>query len=159
MFQSINSLHKCGRKCQEDSTQAEFIMDKSLSLFCSKQVDLSTTGTETQKDVRQDNGVGHRRKRAVSSTASESVRLRECSTIYHQQGTSKKSERILEKEQLSSSCDSVTLRSSLAESHVSTQILESNIPSCKENARASSSVDAEHSKMLTDPCRLNVSRR
>ncbi|XP_062146859.1 sister chromatid cohesion protein PDS5 homolog B isoform X2 [Alnus glutinosa] len=154
----ISSLPKRGRKCQEDDTQSKIIKNNTLNLAHGKQLDLSTTGTETQKNVSQYISVGHRRKRAVSSTASDSVGLRECSTINHQHGASKKSEKNLEKELLSSSCDSVTLRPSLAESHPSIQILERNAPSFKENLRDSSSIIAEPSNYLRaklkDPCNI-----
>ncbi|XP_059435125.1 sister chromatid cohesion protein PDS5 homolog B isoform X2 [Corylus avellana] len=151
----VSSLPKRGRKCQEDDTQSEIIKNNTLKLAHGKQLDLSTTGTETQKNVSQCVSVGHRRKRAISSTASDSVGLRECSTINHQHGASKKFEKNMEKELLSSSCDSVTLRPSLAESHLSTQILERNAP-IKENLRDSSSIIAEPSNYLRaklkDPC-------
>lgn len=160
MFQPVSSLPKRGRKCQEDDTQSKIIKNNTLNLAHGKQLDLSTTGTETQKNVSQYISVGHRRKRAVSSTASDSVGLRECSTINHQHGASKKSEKNLEKELLSSSCDSVTLRPSLAESHPSIQILERNAPSFKENLRDSSSIIAESSNYLRaklkDPCNVSM---
>ncbi|XP_035540575.1 uncharacterized protein LOC108988322 isoform X3 [Juglans regia] len=155
----VTSLPKRGRKCQEDNTQSDIIKNHTLILAPHKKVDFSRTGTETQTNVRQDISVGQRRRQAVSP-ASESVGLHECSTINNQHGASKKSEKILENKQLSSSCDSVTLRSSLAESHVSIQIPESNSSSFKENVRAGGTITAEHSKYsrakLKDPCNLNV---
>ena len=159
MFQPVSSLPKRGRKCQEDDTQSEIIKNNTLKLAHGKRCDLSTTGTETQKNVSQYVSVGHRRKRAISSTASDSVGLRECSTINHQHGASKKSEKNPEKEVLSSSCDSVTLRPSLAESHLSIQVLERNAP-IKENLRDSSSIIAEPSNYLRaklkDPCNVSM---
>lgn len=148
MFQPVSSLPKRGRKCQEDDTQSEIIKNNTVNLAHGKQLDLSTTGTGIQKNASQDVSVGHRRKRAVSSTASDSVGLRECFTMNHRHGASKKSEKNLEKELLSSSCDSVSLRPSLAESHLSTQILERNAPSFKENLRDSGSIIAEPSNYL-----------
>jgi hypothetical protein len=147
MFQPVSSLPKRGRKCQEDDTQSKIIKNNTLKLAHGKQLDLSTTGTETQKNVSQCVSVGHRQKRAISSTASDSVVLRECSTINHQHGASNKSEKNLENKLLSSSSDSVTLRPSLAESHLSIQILERNAP-IKENLGDSSSIIAEPSNSL-----------
>jgi hypothetical protein len=155
MFQPIITLPKRGRKCQVDNTQLGIMEDNTLNLACREQVNFSATAG-TQKNVRQNISVGHRKKQAVCS---ESVGLRECSSIKHQHGASIKSERVLEKEQLSS-CDSVT-RLSLAESHVSAQILERNGPSSKGNVSASSKIIAEPSEYsrakLKDACSLNVS--
>ncbi|KAG7980770.1 hypothetical protein I3843_05G200200 [Carya illinoinensis] len=156
----VSSLPKRGRKCQEDNTQLDIFKNHTLILAPHKKVDFSRTGTETQTNVRQDISVGQRRRQAVSSPVSKSVGLHECSTINNQHGASKKSEKILEKKQLSSSCDSVTLRSSLAESHVSIQIPERDSLSFKENVSAGGRITAEHSKYsrakIKDPCSLNV---
>ncbi|KAG7980769.1 hypothetical protein I3843_05G200200 [Carya illinoinensis] len=155
----VSSLPKRGRKCQEDNTQLDIFKNHTLILAPHKKVDFSRTGTETQTNVRQDISVGQRRRQAVSSPVSKSVGLHECSTINNQHGASKKSEKILEKKQLSSSCDSVTLRSSLAESHVSIQIPERDSLSFKENVSAGGRITAEHSKYsrakIKDPCSLN----
>ena len=85
---------------------------------------LSRRATTDTKVQRPNSASGRRRKRAPSPTFSGSVGLRECSTIDKQQNLpSNHCESTLERNELST-CDSVSLKDSLAESHSPTHKLK-----------------------------------
>ncbi|GLT61168.1 hypothetical protein SLA2020_338920 [Shorea laevis] len=143
----VSSLPKRGRKCQEDDTQSEIIKNNTVNWHMASNLICPQLEQESKK----------MRARMLVWDIGENgqslllllVQL-DCVSVYydHRHGASKKSEKNLEKELLSSSCDSVSLRPSLAESHLSTQILERNAPSFKENLRDSGSIIAEPSNYL-----------
>lgn len=135
---------KHGRKCQEDVPKSNFNTYVVSNLSSGKLDDLAKRETTTHmKAVRPNIPLGQRRK-CVVSTVSGSVGLHECSTIDKQQNiTSKHCERTLERNQLS--CDSVSLKDSLVEKHVSTckskrvaaLLMENAVTSCKSTVHPS----------------------
>ncbi|KAK9271081.1 hypothetical protein L1049_026670 [Liquidambar formosana] len=168
-----SALDKHGRKFQEDSSKSDVIKYSILNLASCMQIVLSTNrtnedkgsyarGKETEKSARQEISTRGRQKRAISSTIPRSVGSHnECFRVDgDKNGASGHSEPLLGKEQISS-CDSVTTKSLLMESQVSTQNVDviSDAPS-KENdlGRKFSSITAEPSKLsrakLKDHCCL-----
>lgn len=144
-----SNLSKCSRKYPENSMQSDGIKESKLNLAPRKIGDLPIVKTaEPQKTGEKEITVRSRRKRAASPNAPVSVQLHECSKIDRHAVASEKSGLSLEKEQLLSSSGSVSVKPSLAESHVSTRKSKRNSASLKEIVEVvNSSSSAEYSKV------------
>lgn len=132
-----------------------------LNLPSCKVVKLSNAEiTEAQQTTKQDLDIGRKQKQASFSSASQSAELRGCSINDRQISASKKSEQYVEKEQLSSSCGSVSINPSPAGLHGTSLNIKPNTASLKENVGVNGSLAAENPKFSNtkwkDSCSLKV---
>ncbi|XP_057974992.1 sister chromatid cohesion protein PDS5 homolog B isoform X2 [Malania oleifera] len=170
LSQPTSTIVKRGRNCQGDSLQVDVASYRTLNSSLCKKINLSMNetqeegknefarGTASHNSMQQGISTKGRRKKVPFPSAPGSIGLHNSSSMLFERrnGTSVNSELVLEKEQLQSSCDSVTTMPSLMESQVLSQKFDlTSSSSLKENSgpRKCSKNTNDHSKCGGAECK------